>query len=41
MKHISEQFTEEEFERLQAGKGDRSWREAMLEEIATEHELIQ
>ena len=34
VKHIREQFTDDEFETLKAGKRDRTWREAMLEDIA-------
>lgn len=32
-KNLSETFTLEEFERLEAAKGDRTWREAILEEF--------
>lgn len=34
MKSLTEQFTEEEYRKLKEGKGDRTWREAILEEIA-------
>ncbi|WP_281284944.1 hypothetical protein [Halonotius terrestris] len=41
MRHIAEQFTDDEFQRLKAGKGDRSWREAMLDEIAASAEAVE
>lgn len=31
MKHISEKFTEDEFDKLNEAKGDKSWREWMLD----------
>jgi hypothetical protein len=34
VKHLSEKFTDDEYERLKAGKGDRSWRDALLEDVA-------
>lgn len=34
MRYVQEQFTPDEFEALKDGKGDRSWRDAMLEDIA-------
>lgn len=34
MRSVREQFTDEEFELLKEGKGDRTWRETLLEEIA-------
>lgn len=34
MRHVQERFTEEEYQELKAGKGDRTWREALLEDIA-------
>lgn len=33
MKNINEPFTEEEMAQLQEVKGDRTWREAILEEF--------
>lgn len=36
MRTLNERFTEEEFERLERGKGDRTWRDALLEEVAVE-----
>lgn len=33
MRGISESFTDGEFEQLKDVKGDRSWREAILEEF--------
>lgn len=36
MRYLQERFTDEEFQRLKAGKGDRTWREAMLEELAVD-----
>jgi len=38
VKHLSETFTDEEFDRLRRGKGDRSWREALLDELAEDME---
>lgn len=36
MKHISEKFTEDEHEKLLEAKGDKSWREWMLENAGVE-----
>jgi len=36
VKTLNEQFSDEEYQRLKAGKGDRTWREAMLEEVAVD-----
>lgn len=36
MRTLNERFTEEEFEQLERGKGDRTWRRALLEELAEE-----
>lgn len=33
MKTMNEKFTEDEFEKLQESKGDRTWRKAVLEEF--------
>lgn len=33
-KRVQERFTQEEFEALKDAKGERSWRDAMLEDIA-------
>lgn len=34
MPYVHERFTEHEFHQLKNGKGDRTWRETLLEEIA-------
>lgn len=34
MRHVQERFTEDEYQKLKQGKGDRTWREALLEDIA-------
>jgi len=36
MKTINEQFSEDEFEKLKASKGNKSWREWMLEQAGEE-----
>lgn len=36
MRTLHEKFSEEEFERLKRGKGDRTWHEALLEDVAKE-----
>lgn len=33
MKHLRETFTDDEFKALKDVKGDRSWREAILDEF--------
>jgi hypothetical protein len=33
MKHINTPFSQDEYEELKAVKGDRNWREAILEEF--------
>ena len=33
MKHLNNTFTEDEYEELKDVKGDRTWREAILEEF--------
>ena len=38
VKSISETFTDEEHERLTDVKGDRTWREAILEEFGVDEE---
>jgi len=38
MKNLNEKFTDEEFEELQKIKGDRSWREAILDEFEVEED---
>lgn len=34
MPYVHERFTEREFAQLKDGKGDRTWRETLLEDIA-------
>ena len=34
MPYVHERFTEQEFQRLKAEKGDRTWRETLLEDVA-------
>jgi hypothetical protein len=34
VKSINETFTDAEFQRLKRAKGERSWREALLEDFA-------
>lgn len=34
MRHLQERFTDDEFQRLKDAKGDRTWREAILEDLA-------
>jgi len=36
MRSLSERFTDDEFEQLKDEKGDRSWRDAILEEFGVE-----
>jgi len=36
MKSINEQFSEDEFERLQEAKGDKSWRQFILDAAGVE-----
>lgn len=36
MKNINETFTDAEMERLQDVKGDRTWREAVLQEFGVD-----
>jgi hypothetical protein len=36
MRHVKAQFTDDEFETLKEAKGDRSWREVLLEDVAGE-----
>lgn len=38
VKDIRETFTDEEFEKLKREKGDRTWREAILEEFGVDEE---
>jgi len=38
MKSLNQKFTDEEFERLRRGKGERTWREALLDELAEDME---
>jgi hypothetical protein len=38
VKHLSETFTDSEHEELSQVKGDRSWREAILEEFGVDKE---
>jgi hypothetical protein len=35
MRTLHQQFSDDEFERLKEGKGERTWHEALLEEIAS------
>jgi len=37
-KALNEQFTEERFEKLQEVKGDRTWKETILEEFGVTDE---
>lgn len=41
MKRLNETFTPAEFARLKAGKGDRTWREALLEDVAGPQEALE
>jgi len=34
MPYVHERFDEHEFKRLKAGKGERTWRETLLEDVA-------
>lgn len=38
MRTLHQKFSEEEFERLERGKGDRTWHEALLEDVAEPRE---
>lgn len=38
MKSITERFTDEEFEQLKEVKGNRTWRQAILEQFEVETE---
>ncbi len=38
MRHLRETFTDDEFAELEAQKGDRTWREAILGEFGVKDE---
>jgi len=38
MKHLSEKFTEDEYDRLKSAKGDKSWHDFILESAGVKDE---